>query len=264
MILFGYEWKRYRKYILGWAVAVALCIFGMTPLYYSMMDGASSGTLYQTLGDSDFYRSVGLSSQYLTSSLGIYAFLTSFFLIASGVFGLHFGLSIHTREYSEKTAEYLFTKPCSRWEIFIAKTLTVCCGVLLVSAAYLAASALALLLFRPHIPWGEFALVVGSFPLLTLFFAALGLLLGTLWPNNRSPLLTAGMLIFVEYCITSFSRVASLPAISYLSPYSYFNAAEMAQLGCYSGSYLLCYGILLLTFLLLAYRIFLRRNIPLH
>ena len=185
-------------------------------------------------------------------------------VIASGVFGLHFGLSIHTREYSEKTAEYLFTKPCSRREIFIAKALTVCCGVLLVSAAYMAASALALLLFRPHIPWGEFALVVGSFPLLTLFFAALGLLLGTLWPNNRSPLLTAGMLIFVEYCITSFSRVTSLPAISYLSPYSYFNAAEMAQLGGYSGTYLLCYGILLLTFLLLAYRIFLRRNILLH
>lgn len=72
MILFGYEWKRYRKYILGWAVAVALCIFGMTPLYYSMMEGASSGTLYQTIGDSDFFRSVGLSSQYLTSPLGIY------------------------------------------------------------------------------------------------------------------------------------------------------------------------------------------------
>ena len=107
MVILKYELKRHRKYILGWAIALALCVFVMTPTYYSFMD-VSTGDLYETLGTSDFYKGVGVSMEYLTSPLGIYAFLTSFFMIASGIFGMHFGIAIHTKECSERTSEYLF------------------------------------------------------------------------------------------------------------------------------------------------------------
>ena len=75
MVIFKYELKRHRKYILGWAIALALCVFLMTPTYYSFMD-VSTGDLYETLGTSDFYKGVGVSMEYLTSPLGIYAFLS--------------------------------------------------------------------------------------------------------------------------------------------------------------------------------------------
>ena len=73
MVILKYELKRHRKYILGWAIALALCVFVMTPTYYSFMD-VSTGDLYETLGTSDFYKGVGVSMEYLTSPLGIYAF----------------------------------------------------------------------------------------------------------------------------------------------------------------------------------------------
>ena len=38
MIILKYELKRHRKYILGWAIALALCVFVMTPTYYSFME----------------------------------------------------------------------------------------------------------------------------------------------------------------------------------------------------------------------------------
>ena len=60
MIILKYELKRHRKYILGWAIALALCVFVMTPTYYSFMD-VSTGDLYETLGTSDFYKGVGAS-----------------------------------------------------------------------------------------------------------------------------------------------------------------------------------------------------------
>ena len=43
MQIFRFEWKRSQKYILIWAVALALCIFSMTPVYYGMME--TVGTL---------------------------------------------------------------------------------------------------------------------------------------------------------------------------------------------------------------------------
>ena len=158
MVIFKYELKRHRKYILGWAIALALCVFLMTPTYYSFMD-VSTGDLYETLGTSDFYKGVGVSMEYLTSPLGIYAFLTSFFMIASGIFGMHFGIAIHTKECSERTSEYLFTKPHTRKTIYWAKAFTVFFGVVVVSMVYLLASFLALALFRSGIDWGEFFLI---------------------------------------------------------------------------------------------------------
>ena len=41
MVILKYELKRHRTYILGWTIALAVCIFLMTPTYYSFLDVAS-------------------------------------------------------------------------------------------------------------------------------------------------------------------------------------------------------------------------------
>ena len=50
---------------------------------------------------------VGISLELLTKPMGMYSFLTGFFMIAGGIFGMHLGLSLHTKECTENTAEYL-------------------------------------------------------------------------------------------------------------------------------------------------------------
>ena len=43
--------------------------------------------MFATMADSDFFRSAGISIELLQQPLGIYSFLTSFFMLAAGVFG---------------------------------------------------------------------------------------------------------------------------------------------------------------------------------
>ena len=262
MTIFKYELKRHKKYILGWAITIAVFILMMTPAYYSFMDvSQSSNELFETLGNNDFYKSVGVSMEHLTSPMGIYSFLTSFFMIASGIFGLHFGISIHTKEFEEKTSEYLYTKPHTRKEIFWAKAGTVFVGVVIVGVIYVIASWLAMVLSRPEGPWGEFFLVSMSLLWVTLLFAAMGMLVGTIFSNNRSPLLTAGLVILVEYCINSFSNIVSSKGISFLSPYSFFSGAKISQNGFYEIDYLIWYLVLFALFMIIAYRHFLKKDI---
>lgn len=60
MTIFKYEMKRNIKYILVWALAMAVCIFMMTPTYYSFMEMAeSNNSMYETLGNSDFFKVLG-------------------------------------------------------------------------------------------------------------------------------------------------------------------------------------------------------------
>ena len=115
MTVFVYELRQNARYIAGWTAAMALCIFCMTPVYYSFIDMAGwDSPVFATMADSDFFRSAGISIELLQQPLGIYSFLTSFFMLAAGVFGLHFGISIYTKEWSGGSREYLFTKPCTR------------------------------------------------------------------------------------------------------------------------------------------------------
>ena len=262
MTIFRYEWKQHLKYILGWTAAMSLCIFVMTPVYYSFLDFAGmDNPLLETLGQSDFFKSVGVSMQMLPQPLGMYSFLTSFFCIAAGIFGLHFGISIHTKECSEGTAEYLFTKPFPRRTIFGAKAAVVCCGSLILGAAYILASFLTLRLFQSGFSLREFFLISLSLELLTLFCAAAGILIGVVFTKNRSPLLSSGIVVFVTYCMTSFSRVTGVRAISYLSPYSYFSASNIAETGFYEWDYFICCIVFMIVFFVAAYQWFLRKDI---
>lgn len=266
MAIFRAEMKRRARYILLWTAIVAASAFCLIPVYYRLIRsaGASGSALYETLGSSDFFRSVGMSMHYIFTPLGIYAFLTSFMAIAAGIFGMHLGMSILTKECTEGTAEYLLTKPHTRREIFLAKALTILCGALVLGGAYALASWASLALFQPGFDGREFVLLACSLCLVTLFFAAMGLLSGALFPACRSPLLAAGLVILTAYCITSFSRVVGSRVIGYLSPFSYFNASVMAQTGFYETDYLAVYAVLLTAFLAAAYRIFLKKDVRLR
>lgn len=86
MTVFVYELRQNARYIAGWTAAMALCIFCMTPVYYSFIGMAGwDSPVFATMADSDFFRSAGISIELLQQPLGIYSFLTSFFMLAAGV-----------------------------------------------------------------------------------------------------------------------------------------------------------------------------------
>jgi len=91
MVIFRYEWKRNRKYILIWAAVLAVSIFFMTPVYYDMI--GTPGGLSENFAQGGFFETVGVSLSMLTEPLGMYSFLNSFFMIAGGIFGMYLGLS---------------------------------------------------------------------------------------------------------------------------------------------------------------------------
>ena len=259
MVIFRYEWKRNRKYILIWAAVLAVSIFSMTPVYYDMI-GAPGG-LSDNFAQGGFFETVGVSLSMLTEPLGMYSFLNSFFMIAGGIFGMYLGLSMYTKECTENTAEYLFTKPCGRKAIYCGKALCVLVGVCVVGVAYLTASFMTMSLFRPGFLLSEFLLLAASFVLVTLLFGGLGLLWGSVRPNNRSPLLTAGLVAVVAYCITAFSRTIDNRVIGLLSPLSYFNPSAIHENGFYEWNCLFLYLLLAAASFIFAYMALLKRDV---
>lgn len=261
MPIFRCEERRNRKYILIWALSLAVCIFVMVPIYNSMV--GSSGGLPSRFEETGFLRTLGASLELLETPMGMYAFLTDFLMNAGGIFGMHLGLTLFTKESAERSGEYLFTKPCGRRVVFLGKALCLVWGVAVMGCLYLLASFASMGLFFSGFSFREFLLVALSFPLHALFYGTLGLLAGVCRPGNRSPLLTAGLVVFSGYGIAAFARTVDSRPLSFLSPFAFFEPASIHTLGFYEWSYLLWYLLLTAGFLFLARRVLLRRDIVL-
>ena len=111
MQIFRFEWKRSQKYILIWAATLAVCIFSMTPVYYGMIETVETLPVEFTQGG--FFETVGISLELLMEPLGMYSFLTGFFMVAGGIFGMHLGLSLQTDLYG-KAAMCACRNMCNR------------------------------------------------------------------------------------------------------------------------------------------------------
>ncbi len=259
MVVMRYEWKRSRNYILIWTAATALCVFCMAPVFQRLI--GTPEELPEGFAQGGFFETLGVSLALLKEPLGVYSFLTGFFMIVGGIFGMHFGLSLYARECIENTAEFLYTKPCGRKAIYRTKTLILLAGVCMVGLAYLLFSYFSLSLFQPEFLLSEFLLYAVSFALIALFFGALGLLWGSIWPNNRYPLLTAGTVVFLEFCITAFSNTIQSHILGFLSPFTFFKPIGIHALGFYRLEYLIWYLILVAAFFILSYRMLLKRDI---
>ena len=257
MLVYRYELRRYRKYILTWSLSLAFFIFVMTPVYNRMVSSASS--ISDRFGKGGFLTTLGVSLEYLKTPIGMYAFLTSFLMLAGGIFGMHMGLLLFTKECTQGTAEYLYTKPITRGHIFRAKVLCLFTGILFMGLIFLLASLATMTIFQPGYAMKELLLLALSLPLHALCYGALGLLFGILWQKNRSPLLTASLTVFIGYCITAFARTVSVKPLSYLSPFSFFEPVAIHELGRYEYHYFLWYLILLAGFVFAASH-FLKKN----
>ena len=238
MTVFRYEWKKNFRYIICWTLAVGVLILCMIPAYYGALD--SVGSLSKIYENSEFYDSLGMTADLFQEPLGMYAFLNVFFSMAIGIFGMYLGMSLYTKECTGGTAEYLMTKPIGRMQIFREKNLCMLGGIMLAGAAYVLSSYTTLSLMGIECS-ERFLPVALSFVLTALFFGVLGVWVGVYKPAIQSPLVVAGLTVFTAYCLTSFSRIAGVPLIDFLSPFSFFEVGYIFSEGFYPPAYLVWY-----------------------
>lgn len=260
MTIFKYELRQIRGYILAWSLAVAILIIGMLPTYMGFIIGNTQPL--ESLGDNSFFMAMGVNLKYLGTPIGVYSFLTSFFMLAGAINGFFLGINVFTKEYMQKSADFLMTKPYNRSKVYFSKLASSVCGVLLIGGAYAAGSlAAAQLNVKEGFDFRAFALIALSFMLIQLLFLSLGAFVGTAFSKIRTPLSMAAGVAFMAYVIGAYSRKVNNIFIKFLSPYVYFDGFGIIETGSYDTKYLITYVVLTLVFTLFSYNIFIKKDI---
>lgn len=260
MAVFRCELRQARGYILSWVLAMGILIFLMLPTYIGFMTVGMQNE--ELLSGNAFMEMIGAGMKYLRMPMGVYGFLNSFAMLAAAIGSMNLGLSAFTKEYRQKTADFLMTKPCARGKIYLAKLSAAACGSLIVWCGYLTGSVAAVLF---HVPegrdWKSFFLIALAFLLIQLFFLGMGALAGTLFPRIRAPLGTAAACAFVFYVIGSFSRKTGVRFTRFFAPFSWFDSAYIFENGGYAPAYMAAFAVFLAAFVFIGWRLYRTRDV---
>jgi ABC-2 type transport system permease protein len=260
MTIFKYELRQIRGYIFAWSIAVAILIIGMLPTYMGFI---MNGTIpMDSIGKNSFFTAMGINMKFLQTPLGVYGFLTSFYMLAGAINGFFLGINVFTKEYMQKSADYLMTKPYNRTKIYFSKLAASVCGVLIIGAAYAVGSLAAVLLnVKDGFDFKAFTLIAISFTLIQLLLLSLGALVGTAFPKIRTPFTVSAGFAFVTYVIGAYSRKVNNPFTKFLSPYLYFDEFGIMATGRYEAKYMITYIVLLLVLTIVSYNIFIKKDV---
>ncbi len=261
MTIFKYEMKQMKGTILIWSISLFLVILLILPVYIEMMSSADTVVL-EGFGGNPMLEAMGITLDVIATPLGTYAFLTFYVFLACAINGMNMGLKMITKEYMQKTADFIFTKPHGRGKVFFSKIIAILAATLVIGLAYFLGSWLGMLIGAG----GDHNFIIMtqiafSVVFIQLIFAALGLFAGILFPHIRAPLLVATAVAFVSYVIGSFSNKMGYTVLTYLSPYHYFSSAEIIKTGSYELRFLVLSFLLVSVLLGISYNIFRKKDI---
>ena len=259
--IFKYEMKQLRGTIIIWSISLFLVILLILPVYIGMMSSADTVVL-EGFGDNPMLEAMGVTLDVIATPIGTYAFLTFYVFLACAINGMNMGLKMITKEYMQKTADFIFTKPHSRGKVFISKIFAILTSAVIIGLIYFLASWAGMVIGAG----GDYDFLIMtqiafSIVFVQLIFAALGLFVGIIFPHIRAPLLVATAVAFVSYVTGSFSNKMGYTALTYLSPYHYFTSAEIIKTGSYDVGFLLLSFFLVSGLLGISYHVFRKKDI---
>jgi len=261
MTIFKYEFKQLYKSTVLWSIVLSLTIILMLPVYVDMLTNYEVMSIDSFQGV-EYYKNFGTNLETLLTPIGTYSFLATFILYAVAVHGMSLGIKMFTKEYHNKTADFLMTKTYSRKRIFISKIIASLFSGFIISVFFTIASLIGMSMSSYEIfPFKETVLIGFSTFFIYLFFQSIGVVIAQLKPKLRSHLIVSFAFMFLSYVISSFAYKTEIFVLSIISPFSYFKGLDIIQLSNYHLLKLFSAIMISLSLFLIAYKVYYSKDV---
>jgi len=259
MPIFRFEGRRLVSFTFWWSAAMAFFIYLMIPVYISMLD--ANPQAMGALAGNGVFTMLGVDVNVIAKPIGVYGFLTSFYAVLAGICGMFLGLKTFTKETVGQTAEYIYTKPYKRGQVFISKVLSALISALIIFVFFFIGSVFGGIGAEVTDNLAAFLLIALSFWHIELFFLLLGACVGALHPKIRAPLLASAAVAFMFYVLSAFAGKIDSDIIKFFTPFSYFGASAIVTQGGYNAAYIAAYLAYCAVFAIVGYAVFIKKDV---
>lgn len=238
MNIYWIELKSQRKSLFFWSLGiVGFMVAAMSKYQGYSRSGQSINELFDSLpgGFSSF---LGANILDLQSAGGFFAICVLYLSVMLGVHAVLLGSGILTKEETDKTIEFLLTKPVTRMRILFYKLLAALTAIVFLNAVTLATSLVTVGYFNegPSINGDIFFLMPAVFSI-QLIFLMVGVSFAAIshWPK-RAGMMSAAVLL-ATFIISAFVDVSDrYDFLRYLTPFKYFDPKTIISEGAYDIS----------------------------
>ncbi|MEI8199473.1 MAG: ABC transporter permease subunit [Eubacteriales bacterium] len=230
MIIYIRELVRNRTALLIWTLTmVVFSIFLMT-FYPTITDQAATLDNLMKQYPAELVQAFNFDRLRMADPMGFYGTEMYIFITLFGsIYAMLIFISVLSREESERTSEFLLTRPVTRSRVITAKALAAFTNITLFNAVFGASN---FILFEMYAKGKYdhkilFLLILGPY-LMHVFYGSVGLLLSVFVIQARAVYPISIGVVLGTYFLSVVSTLSdSAKNLRYLTPFKYFDAADI-------------------------------------
>lgn len=242
MNIFRYEFKRYLLSSLIWAFS--LSVFGVICIQLFVAFTQDLTVFEQMLSaySPEMLKALGAEISTIKTLTGFYSFCFMYMAVAAAFQAMYMGIHIVGKEFSGKTADFLYTKPVKRQSILAYKLLSVVCCLMIVNVIYSVGTYMSAVSTGISFDTTLFFTINFSMFLTQLLFLSVGFLLGCIIKKIKYPLSFVTGIISIFFLL---QMIVNLEPDGVLSYFSFLNYVAADTIMLHSGFEMMRLGVLL-------------------
>jgi ABC-2 type transport system permease protein len=231
MNIFLQECKMNKKSLLFWLLGIFALTFAGITKYSGLSNEAGQNAILEIVSQVPkiLLAVLGIADVDFTTLQGYYTVIHFYIVLCGSIYGIHLGTSCVTREFQDKTYEFLFSKPRSRIYILGMKSIGSIFFVGIFSAFYFITSILAVASLKNQEPMFQLLLLSSLTLFVTsiLFFAVSSFL--SIYAKSYQRASVYGNVFFLYSFLINiaYRAIENTKLLKIISPLNYFDSNEL-------------------------------------
>lgn len=265
MNIYLQELKRNKRFLIIWSCVGFLLIVSQLAVFPSFYEDsvAAQEQLINKYPEA-LVKAFGLSELNMSDILNYYAVkIVPLVSMVGAIFAMILGCSILSKETSEKTIEFLLSKPVSRSHIITSKLFSVLTGVLVFTLVQFVGSFALMEKYKEaDYSISLMFLMWGALLLLFIAFAVVGFFLSIFISKPKTVYSLSIGLVMMSYFFSVLSVSSEkLESLKFLSFFKYSDVVNIISDESMDPVYLFCYAVVIMASVILSYVFYSKKRI---
>jgi len=261
MNVFRHELRAYRRSVIIWSLSMAVLAILYILIYKALGNEIEQFKVFIDKFPDVMKKAMNILVDNISTLVGFYSFIFTFVVLCGAIQAMNLGAGIVSKEIRDKTADFLMTKPVSRFTILTSKLLAVFVSLVITNLIYLGLTMLSAVVIV-----GEYDAVRFLMISLTLFFTqvvfmAMGIIISVLATKIRSVISVSLSTVFGFYIIGSLGAVIGDEKVRYLSPFRFFDLGYIIKNSSYEVSYCIVALLFIAAAIAASYMVYLKKDV---
>lgn len=262
MNMYLHELRVYRKSTIIWTLTQMVLVVLFLAIFPSFASEAEAFKQMLEGFPEELRKAIGLSVDSIATVIGFYSYIFLYIKLCGAIQAMNLGTSIISKETSEKTADFLLTKPVTRIQIVTAKLLAALTSLIITNVFFIITTlVMATLVSEKEFDGTVLFLIALSLFLVQLIFLTIGVIVSVVFPKIKSVLSVSLGTVFGFFMVAMVGSAMEDAALRYITPFNYFDSSYIIKNSSYEGSFLIVGGLFIIIAISVSYFIYHKRDV---